>query len=63
MRYFNDYAQQLEMESIGKQPNKNSIFQKTGQIVFGGFGSTAQALLFSVTTPRNIVGMCGYIYH
>jgi glucose-6-phosphate isomerase len=42
MRFFNDYAQQLEMESIGKQPNKNSILQKTGQIVFGGFGSTAQ---------------------
>lgn len=48
MRFFNDYAQQLEMESIGKQPNKDSIFQKTGQIVFGGFGSTAQHSYFQL---------------
>jgi glucose-6-phosphate isomerase len=48
MRFFTDYAQQLEMESIGKQPNKNSIFQKTGQIVFGGFGSTAQHSYFQL---------------
>ena len=48
MRFFNDYAQQLEMESIGKQPNKNSIFQKTGQIIFGGFGSTAQHSYFQL---------------
>jgi glucose-6-phosphate isomerase len=48
MRFFNDYAQQLEMESIGKQPNKNSLFQKTGQIVFGGFGSTAQHSYFQL---------------
>jgi len=48
MRFFNDYAQQLEMESIGKQPNKDSIFQKTGQIIFGGFGSTAQHSYFQL---------------
>ena len=36
------------MESIGKQPNKDSIFQKTGQIVFGGFGSTAQHSYFQL---------------
>ena len=48
MRFFTDYAQQLEMESIGKQPNKNSIFQKTGQVVFGGFGSTAQHSYFQL---------------
>ena len=48
MRFFTDYAQQLEMESIGKQPNKDSIFQKTGQIVFGGFGSTAQHSYFQL---------------
>jgi glucose-6-phosphate isomerase len=48
MRFFNDYVQQLEMESIGKQPNKNSLFQKTGQIVFGGFGSTAQHSYFQL---------------
>jgi glucose-6-phosphate isomerase len=48
MRFFTDYAQQLEMESIGKQPNKDSIFQKTGQIAFGGFGSTAQHSYFQL---------------
>ena len=48
MRFFTDYAQQLEMESIGKQPNKESIFQKTGQVVFGGFGSTAQHSYFQL---------------
>ena len=48
MRFFKDYAQQLEMESLGKQPNQNSIFQKTGQIVFGGFGSTAQHSYFQL---------------
>ena len=48
MRFFTDYAQQLEMESIGKQPNKDSIFHKTGQIVFGGFGSTAQHSYFQL---------------
>jgi glucose-6-phosphate isomerase len=48
MRFFTDYAQQLEMESIGKQPNKDSIFQRTGQIVFGGFGSTAQHSYFQL---------------
>ena len=36
------------MESIGKQPNKDSIFQKTGQVVFGGFGSTAQHSYFQL---------------
>ena len=48
MRFFSDYAQQLEMESIGKQPNVSSIFKKTGQIVFGGFGSTAQHSYFQL---------------
>lgn len=48
MRFFSDYAQQLEMESIGKQPNVSSIFKKTGQVVFGGFGSTAQHSYFQL---------------
>ena len=48
MRYFSDYAQQLEMESIGKQNNLNSIFKNTGQVVFGGFGSTAQHSYFQL---------------
>ena len=48
MSFFKDYAQQLEMESIGKQPNINSIFSKTGQVIFGGFGSTAQHSYFQL---------------
>jgi glucose-6-phosphate isomerase len=48
MRFFKDYAQQLEMESIGKQPNIKSIFEKTGQVIFGGFGSTAQHSYFQM---------------
>ena len=61
MRYFNDYAQQLEMESIGKQPNKNSIFQKTGQIVFGGFGSTAQHSYFQLL-HQGTASVCADIF-
>ena len=48
LRYFTDYAQQLEMESIGKGANKCSHFDKTGQVVFGGFGSTAQHSYFQL---------------
>jgi glucose-6-phosphate isomerase len=48
MRFFSDYVQQLEMESIGKQPNPKSIFKNTGQVVFGGFGSTAQHSYFQL---------------
>ena len=36
------------MESIGKQPNIKSIFKKTGQVIFGGFGSTAQHSYFQL---------------
>ena len=42
LRFFSNYAQQLEMESLGKQANPGSIFKNTGQVIFGGFGSTAQ---------------------
>ncbi len=48
MRFFSDYAQQLEMESIGKKANPNSIFKNTGQVIFGGFGSTAQHSYFQL---------------
>jgi glucose-6-phosphate isomerase len=36
------------MESIGKGANKSSHFDKTGQVVFGGFGSTAQHSYFQL---------------
>jgi glucose-6-phosphate isomerase len=48
MRFFSDYAQQLEMESIGKHSNPESIFKNTGQVVFGGFGSRAQHSYFQL---------------
>ena len=48
LRYFSNYIQQLEMESIGKIANPSSTFKKTGQTVFGGFGSTAQHSYFQL---------------
>ena len=48
LRSFANYIQQLEMESLGKRPHKNSIFQETGQSIFGGFGSTAQHSYFQL---------------
>ena len=48
LRFFTDYVQQLEMESIGKSPSISSFFKKTGQIIFGGFGSTAQHSYFQL---------------
>ncbi len=48
LRSLANYIQQLEMESLGKQANPRSIFQHTGQTVFGGFGSTAQHSYFQL---------------
>ena len=48
LRHFSNYVQQLEMESLGKQPNTKSIFKNTGQVVFGGFGSIAQHSYFQL---------------
>ena len=48
LRFFADYIQQLEMESIGKGANVNSNYKKTGQVIFGGFGSTAQHSYFQL---------------
>ena len=36
------------MESLGKQPNINSKFKKTGQIIFGGYGPRAQHSYFQL---------------
>ena len=47
-RSFPDYIQQLEMESLGKQPSINSDYIKTGQIIFGGYGPTAQHSYFQL---------------
>jgi len=48
LRSFPDYVQQLEMESLGKKSNHNSDFKKTGQIIFGGYGPTAQHSYFQL---------------
>ena len=48
LRSFTNYIQQLEMESLGKQASKNSEFKKTGQIIFGGYGPTAQHSYFQL---------------
>ena len=48
LRSLPNYFQQLEMESLGKRPNKNSEFKKTGQIIFGGYGPIAQHSYFQL---------------
>ncbi len=48
IKSFPDYVQQLEMESLGKQPSKDSEFKKTGQIIFGGYGPRAQHSYFQL---------------
>ena len=42
------YFQQLEMESLGKRANPNSHYKNTGQIIFGGYGPTAQHSYFQL---------------
>ena len=48
LRSLPNYFQQLEMESLGKRPSKNSEFKKTGQIIFGGYGPRAQHSYFQL---------------
>ena len=48
LRSLANYIQQLEMESLGKNANPQSFFHKTGQTIFGGFGSTAQHSYFQL---------------
>ncbi|MBL33034.1 MAG: hypothetical protein CMD79_04060 [Gammaproteobacteria bacterium] len=48
LRSLPNYIQQLEMESLGKPPNPDSEFKKTGQIIFGGYGPTAQHSYFQL---------------
>ena len=42
LRSFPAYAQQLEMESLGKPANTSSKYKKTGQVIFGGYGPKAE---------------------
>ena len=48
LRSLPNYFQQLEMEYLGKRLNPDSEFKKTGQIVFGGYGPTAQHSYFQL---------------
>ena len=48
LRSLTNYLQQLEMESLGKNANSLSMFKETGQLIFGGFGSTAQHSYFQL---------------
>tara|TARA_B110000003_G_scaffold276113_1_gene320949 strand:- start:1567 stop:2862 length:1296 start_codon:yes stop_codon:yes gene_type:complete len=48
LRSFPNYVQQLEMESLGKHPSKNSEYKHTGQVIFGGYGPTAQHSYFQL---------------
>ena len=48
LRSITNYLQQLEMESLGKPKNSESIFSSTGQTIYGGFGPTAQHSYFQL---------------
>ena len=48
LRSLPNYLQQLEMESLGKHANPESRFKNTGQIIFGGYGPTAQHSYFQL---------------
>jgi len=48
LRSLATYVQQLEMESLGKHPKINSPYKHTGQIIFGGYGPTAQHSYFQL---------------
>jgi glucose-6-phosphate isomerase len=48
LRSFSEYIQQLEMESLGKMANVNSILKKTSQTIYGGYGPRAQHSFFQM---------------
>ena len=48
LRSITNYLQQLEMESLGKPDNPESLFRYTGQTIYGGFGPTAQHSYFQL---------------
>jgi len=48
LRSLPTYFQQLEMESLGKQSSPKSDYKHTGQIIFGGYGPTAQHSYFQL---------------
>ena len=63
LRSIASYIQQLEMESLGKQSNPISLFEETGQSIFGGFGSTAQHSYFQLLHQGTAQFCADIIYH
>ncbi len=63
LRSIASYIQQLEMESLGKQSNPISLFDETGQSIFGGFGSTAQHSYFQLLHQGTAQFCTDIIYH
>jgi len=48
LRSLPEYFQQLEMESLGKKPNPDKKYKHTGQVIFGGYGPSAQHSYFQL---------------
>ena len=48
LRSITNYLQQLEMESLGKPNNPESMFTNTGQTIYGGFGPKAEHSYFQL---------------
>ena len=51
------------MESLGKKSNPISLFDETGQSIFGGFGSTAQHSYFQLLHQGTAQFCTDIIYH
>jgi len=62
LRSLTNYIQQLEMESLGKPANPLSIFNNTGQSIFGGFGSLAQHSYFQLLHQGTSESVADIIY-
>jgi len=57
LRSIPNYFQQLEMESLGKHLNSKSEYDKTGQVIFGGYGPIAQHSYFQLL-HQGTQGIC-----
>ena len=57
LRSIPNYFQQLEMESLGKHLNSQSEYDKTGQVIFGGYGPIAQHSYFQLL-HQGTQGVC-----
>ena len=60
LRSFADYVQQLEMESLGKIPFKESEFQKNWTSYFWWLWANRTTFIFSINASRNSRTLCRY---